>query len=153
MKIRRRLKRTSVADMTPMIDIIFQLVIFFMISSVFNTRNNFVQHTLYEVIRSTLFNRFLRERKAITDPTPGVTRDPIESQCIIGNRQVLLIDTGGFKLERDDEFDELVSLKSIEMIGQADLILFLMDVNEITPEDEAFIELLRKYEEKVLVVA
>ncbi len=37
MKIRRRLKRTSVADMTPMIDIIFQLVIFFMISSVFNT--------------------------------------------------------------------------------------------------------------------
>ncbi len=103
--------------------------------------------------KSTLFNRFLRERKAITDPTPGVTRDPIESQCIIGNRQVLLIDTGGFKLERDDEFDELVSLKSIEMIGQADLILFLMDVNEITPEDEAFIELLRKYEEKVLVVA
>lgn len=37
MKIRRRLKRTAVADMTPMIDIIFQLVIFFMISSVFNT--------------------------------------------------------------------------------------------------------------------
>ena len=37
MKIRRRLKRTSVADMTPMIDIVFQLVIFFMISSVFNT--------------------------------------------------------------------------------------------------------------------
>lgn len=37
MKIRRRLKKTAVADMTPMIDIIFQLVIFFMISSVFNT--------------------------------------------------------------------------------------------------------------------
>lgn len=37
MKIRRRLKRSSIADMTPMIDIIFQLVIFFMISSVFNT--------------------------------------------------------------------------------------------------------------------
>ncbi|OQY40533.1 MAG: ribosome biogenesis GTPase Der [Spirochaetaceae bacterium 4572_7] len=103
--------------------------------------------------KSTLFNRFLRERKAITDPTPGVTRDPIEAQCTIGNRELLLIDTGGFKLERDDEFDELVSQKSIEMIGDSDLILFLLDVMDVTPEDEAFIELLRPYEEKVIVVA
>ncbi|MGL1894535.1 MAG: ribosome biogenesis GTPase Der [Spirochaetaceae bacterium] len=103
--------------------------------------------------KSTLFNRFLRERKAITDPTPGVTRDPIEAPCIIGNREVLLIDTGGFKLERDEEFDELVSLKSIEMIGEADLILFVMDVMDVTPEDESFIELLRPHEEKVLLVA
>ena len=103
--------------------------------------------------KSTLFNRFLRERKAITDPTPGVTRDPIEASCIIGNREVLLIDTGGFKLERDDEFDELVSQKSIQMIGEGDVILFLLDVMDVTPEDEAFIELLRPYEEKVIVVA
>lgn len=103
--------------------------------------------------KSTLFNRFLRERKAITDPTPGVTRDPIESPCIIGNRELILIDTGGFKLERDDDFDELVSEKAVEMIGEGDLILFLMDVMDVTPEDEAFIELLRPYEEKVIVVA
>ncbi|MBN2618481.1 MAG: ribosome biogenesis GTPase Der [Spirochaetales bacterium] len=103
--------------------------------------------------KSTLFNRFLKERRAITDPTPGVTRDPIEAHCIIGNREVILIDTGGFKLERDDEFDELVSQKSVEMISKADLILFLMDVMDVTPEDEAFIELLRPYEEKVLLVA
>ncbi|QEN03621.1 ribosome biogenesis GTPase Der [Thiospirochaeta perfilievii] len=103
--------------------------------------------------KSTLFNRFLRERKAITDPTPGVTRDPIEASCIIGNRELLLIDTGGFKLERDDEFDELVSKKAVQMIGEGDLILFLMDVMDVTPEDEAFIELLRPYEEKVILVA
>lgn len=103
--------------------------------------------------KSTLFNRFLRERKAITDPTPGVTRDPIESHCIIGNRELILIDTGGFKLERDDDFDQLVSDKAVEMIGEGDLILFLMDVMDVTPEDEAFIELLRPYEEKVIVVA
>lgn len=103
--------------------------------------------------KSTLFNRLIRERKAITDPTPGVTRDPIESTCLIGEKEVLLIDTGGFKIERDDDFDELVSLKSLEMIEDADLLLFLMDINEITPEDEAFIELLRPHEEKLLVVA
>ncbi len=103
--------------------------------------------------KSTLFNRFLRERKAITDPTPGVTRDPIEAQCIIGNKELILVDTGGFKLERDDEFDELVSQKAIEMIEEADLILFVLDVMDVTPEDEAFIELLRPHEEKVVVVA
>ena len=48
--------------------------------------------------KSTLFNRFLRKRRAITDPTPGVTRDPIEEQAIINGKPVRLMDTGGFKL-------------------------------------------------------
>ncbi|MFQ3547989.1 MAG: GTPase, partial [Termitinemataceae bacterium] len=33
--------------------------------------------------KSTLFNRLLRQRRAITDPTPGVTRDPVEADAFI----------------------------------------------------------------------
>ncbi len=102
--------------------------------------------------KSTMFNRLIRKRKAITDPTPGVTRDTITERCFIKDQEVQLMDTGGFKLERDDQFDELVAQKSLEMIEQADLILFLMDVNDITSEDETFIENLRPYESKVLLV-
>ena len=50
--------------------------------------------------KSTLFNRLLRRRRAITDPTPGVTRDPVEMDGFIEGKPVKLIDTGGFKLDR-----------------------------------------------------
>ena len=33
--------------------------------------------------KSTLFNRFMKKRLAITDPTPGVTRDPVEGTAFI----------------------------------------------------------------------
>ena len=102
--------------------------------------------------KSTLFNRILKKRIAITDPTPGVTRDTIRQRCFLKGQEIMLMDTGGFKLERDDDFDELVSEKSLNMLKEGDLILFLMDVNDITSEDETFIEHLRPHREKVLLV-
>lgn len=101
--------------------------------------------------KSTLFNRMLGKRKAITDPTPGVTRDPIEGIYRFDNREIKLIDTGGYKIEQVG-LDSLVSNRSIEVMEGADLVLFLMDVMEITPEDEALMKILRKYSKKVLVV-
>jgi len=101
--------------------------------------------------KSTLFNRMLGRRKAITDPTPGVTRDPVEGIYSFDNRSVKLIDTGGYKVEQEG-LDSLVSKRSIEVMEKADLVLFLMDVMEITPEDEALMKILRKYSKKVLVV-
>jgi len=101
--------------------------------------------------KSTLFNRMLGKRKAITDPTPGVTRDPIEAVYHFDDRAVRLIDTGGYKLDKEG-LDFLVSKKSIDIMETADLVLFLMDVTEITPEDEALIKLLRKFSNKVLIV-
>jgi len=103
--------------------------------------------------KSTLFNRILKKRRAITDPTPGVTRDIIEEKAIIAGREVLLVDTGGYKVEHDDQFDELVAEKSLSVLDDADLILFLLDVNEVSGEDEAYIGHLRSYVGKTLVVA
>ena len=94
--------------------------------------------------KSTLFNRLLHKRRAITDPTPGVTRDPIEEEFVFedGEHRCRIADTGGFKLEREG-LDDLVVARTLSLIAKANLILFIVDAMEITPEDEEFAELLR----------
>jgi GTP-binding protein len=101
--------------------------------------------------KSTLFNRLIGRRLAITDPTPGVTRDPVEAEYTIGNRSVRILDTGGFRLD-GEALDEMVKEKSLQSLHAADLILFLVEVNEVTPEDESFMELLRRHADKILLV-
>lgn len=105
--------------------------------------------------KSTLFNRFLRKRRAITDPSPGVTRDPIEAQAIINGKPVRLMDTGGFKLTRsgnkhDDLMDELVVERTQEALRRADKILLLLEASPPTAEDEEFIRFLRPYWDKLI---
>lgn len=105
--------------------------------------------------KSTLFNRFLHRRRAITDPTPGVTRDPIEESAFILDHPVRIMDTGGFKLDREHDtmeavMDELVVNKTIEMLKHADLIILLLEAGNVTGEDEEFIALLRPYWDKVV---
>jgi len=101
--------------------------------------------------KSTLFNRMLHKRKAITDPTPGVTRDPVEADCLIGGKPLRLIDTGGFKLEQSEGIDKLVVEKTLATLKRADLIVLILEAGEITSEDEEFISLLRPYRDKLIV--
>ncbi len=105
--------------------------------------------------KSTLFNRFMKKRVAITDPTPGVTRDPVEGDTFILGKPVHLMDTGGYKLTRDigsmeAVMDDLVVEKTLQKLKEADTILLLLEANQITPEDEEFIQQLRPYWNKLI---
>ena len=107
--------------------------------------------------KSTLFNRFMKKNIAITDPTPGVTRDPVEGTALIAGKPVRLIDTGGYKLERktgtqEAVLDELVVNRSLDAIRKADLILLVFDAEELTAEDEELIGEMRPYRDKVIAV-
>lgn len=106
--------------------------------------------------KSTLFNRFLHRRRAITDPTPGVTRDPVEDTAFINGKPVRIMDTGGFKLDRETGtdgavLDVFVVEKTLAALKKADRILLLLEAGPATPEDEEFIELLRPYSSKLVV--
>jgi len=99
--------------------------------------------------KSTLFNRLVKKRRAITDHTPGVTRDPVEDIFDLNGRPVRLFDTGGIRLSQD-AFDDLVTRKSYEAVQRADVVVLLLDVRNISPEDETVIEYLRPYKNKIL---
>jgi GTPase len=106
--------------------------------------------------KSTLFNRFMKKKVAITDPTPGVTRDPVAAQTFIHARPISLMDTGGYKLQRNNgtkeaELDELVIERSLQMIAKADLIILLLEAGLFTGEDEELIQKLRPYVDHVIV--
>jgi GTP-binding protein len=107
--------------------------------------------------KSTLFNRLLHKRRAITDPAPGVTRDPVEAETFIAGRPLRLVDTGGFKLDRDPSgaspaLDDLVVERTLETLKRADLIFLIFEAGEITAEDEEFIEVLRPWRDKLVAV-
>lgn len=77
--------------------------------------------------KSTLFNRILRQRSAIVDPTPGVTRDRHIAEGEWQGKQFLLMDTGGYNADGDT-----ISMAMLEQtlmaIRDADIVIFLTDV-------------------------
>ncbi|MDR0526076.1 MAG: ribosome biogenesis GTPase Der [Spirochaetaceae bacterium] len=101
--------------------------------------------------KSTLFNRLAHKRRAITDPTPGVTRDPIALDVLIQGRPIRLIDTGGFKQEKKG-LNEAVIARTLETLAQAHLILLLFEAGEMTPEDEECMHTLRPFRDRTLAV-
>ncbi|HUI72619.1 MAG TPA: GTPase, partial [Spirochaetia bacterium] len=101
--------------------------------------------------KSSLFNALVGKRRSITHSEPGVTRDPVEESCVLGGVPVLLIDTGGFS-PAGEALDRVVSARSLTSAHAADLILFVLDANETTPEDEDFMNRLRPLSDRLLLV-
>ena len=101
--------------------------------------------------KSTLFNRLIGKRKSITDPTPGVTRDAVSELYEIEGKIIRLTDTGGVNTAKEG-LDQIVTERSMSQIEAADLVLFLLDAREITPEDQIFIEKIMRFREKIILV-
>lgn len=103
--------------------------------------------------KSTLFNRLIEERKAIVDETSGVTRDRQYGHSDWNGKHFSVIDTGGYVMGGDDEFEIEIRKQVALAIDEADVILFLVDAKEgLTPMDEDVAEMLRKCSKKVFLV-
>lgn len=79
--------------------------------------------------KSSLFNRFLKRRLAVVDPTPGVTRDRNYAVCDWAGRSFRLIDTGGMVPQSKDAMEQLIHDQSEFAIHEADLVMFVVDTH------------------------
>ncbi len=104
--------------------------------------------------KSTLFNRLLERRKAITSPIPGTTHDINFGHCNWRGVMFTVIDTAGLDLTTKDSTEEALRRQAKMAIDKADAILFVIDVRDgLMPQDRAFARYLQKSGKKVLLVA
>jgi GTP-binding protein len=101
--------------------------------------------------KSTLFNRLLGERKSIVHDRPGVTRDRNYGTLEWGERQLLLVDTGGFEPEGEGLLGAMRAQVRAAM-EEADVLIFVLDRKTgLTPPDELAAEILRSCGKPVLM--
>jgi GTP-binding protein len=104
--------------------------------------------------KSTLFNRLLRQRRALVQGRPGVTRDRLIDETEIEGRRLLLVDTGGLEPDAAPGFQADVSLQVRRAIADASLVLFVVDAQAgLLPADARIAEVLRRSGRPVVVVA
>lgn len=100
--------------------------------------------------KSTLFNRLTRERKAIVDGLPGVTRDRNYGEVEWYGKRFLLIDTGGFEPDPEKGLKRQIQEQSRLAIEEADVILFLFDGKAgLNPLDQEAVKILRQVKKPV----
>lgn len=104
--------------------------------------------------KSTLFNRLTETRDAIIHETAGVTRDRHYGKSNWNGKEFSVIDTGGYILGSEDEFEGEIRKQVSLAIEEADAIIFMVDVKDgLTPMDEDVAQMLRKTDKKVILVA
>lgn len=104
--------------------------------------------------KSTLFNKFVGKHFAITDNTPGVTRDRKESKANLGPLRFLAIDTAGLESNINDKSLEKRMFEQTETaVMDADLCLFVVDGKTgILPKDKALADVIRKKGKETLLI-
>lgn len=104
--------------------------------------------------KSTFFNRMIGERKAIMDNVSGVTRDRHYGFSEWNGKSFTVIDTGGYVVGSDDIFEGEIRKQVKLAVDEADVILFMVDLNEgITPLDEEFAAVIRKTKKPIYIIA
>lgn len=103
--------------------------------------------------KSTLFNRLIGSRTAIVNEESGVTRDRNYGKSYWNGKNFSVIDTGGYVSNSDDIFEEEINKQVILAIDEADIILFMVDVEiGVTDLDQNFAKLLRGVKKPIFTI-
>jgi GTP-binding protein len=103
--------------------------------------------------KSTLFNRMTESRDAIVNEVSGVTRDRHYGKVLWNGVEFSVVDTGGFVEGSEDVFESEINRHVQLAISEADVIVFMVNVEDGIHElDRSVAGLLRKVQKKVITV-
>ncbi len=104
--------------------------------------------------KSTFFNRLLRSREAIEHEMAGVTRDNNYKVATLGDRSVLLVDTGGFSWQAESGLEDEIRAMAGAASQEADVVVQMVDASTgPVEEDLRLARLLLRGGAKTLLVA
>lgn len=104
--------------------------------------------------KSTLFNRLVGTRQAIVNDEAGTTRDRQYGHAEWTGKTFSVVDTGGWVAGSDDVFESEINKQAIIAVEEADVILFVVDVQDgINELDKEVSNVLRRSDRPILVVA
>lgn len=102
--------------------------------------------------KSTLFNRLIRQRKAIVGDRPGVTVDRLEADCLMLEHTATLVDTGGIGESQHGEMQAAIDAQVEAALEVADVVLFVVDGQAgLTPVDSSIADKLRRQQLPVVL--
>mgnify|MGYP002628887224 FL=1 len=95
--------------------------------------------------KSTLFNKLTHSRSAIVNDTPGVTRDRMYGAAELGNRPVMIVDTGGVDVDSTNVIELQVVEQAMWARDEADCVIVVVDNQTgLTGPDREMISQVRK---------
>lgn len=102
--------------------------------------------------KSTIVNRLAGVTEAIVHDEPGVTRDRTYKEAFWGDREFLVVDTGGLVFDDDTEFLPLIRQQAMAALAEASVAIMVVD-GQVGPTgaDETIATWLRQQSVPVLL--
>ena len=104
--------------------------------------------------KSTLFNRLTKSRDAIVADFAGLTRDRHYGDGRLGEREFIVVDTGGFEPTAESGIYKEMAKQTRQAVAESDVVIFVVDVRAgVTGQDHDIARYLRTAGKKVLIAA
>ena len=102
--------------------------------------------------KSTLLNAMLKQKISITSKKPQTTRHNLLGIKTEGDCQMLFVDTPGIHIKEARAINRYMNKSAKSALRDVDVVLFLVDRNRWTEEDDLVADLFKKVAAKQIVV-
>ncbi|MEO8279991.1 MAG: ribosome biogenesis GTPase Der [Ideonella sp.] len=104
--------------------------------------------------KSTLFNRMTKSRDAIVADFSGLTRDRHYGDGRLGDREFIVVDTGGFEPDSTTGIVKEMAKQTRQAVAEADVVIFVVDIRAgVSGQDHDIARYLRTVGKQVILAA